>query len=142
RWQEEGRLRIEGEFDRELSEMIRESSNQATRKVFARLTDTEPGPELPAQAYGDFRERRLAVKRWLTSLGIDDLHCVNPTYDGNGDLFGRDKQFINDPSVPGGLGGTAPNRQAMTAVGTAKLLPLLATNRAPTPPDSPPLPQR
>src|SRR5262245_59591549 len=45
RWQEEGRLRIEGDFDRELSEMIRESSNQATRKVFARLTETEPGPE-------------------------------------------------------------------------------------------------
>src|SRR5215510_96459 len=136
RWQEDGRLRIEGEFDRELSEMIRESSNQATRKVFARLTDTEPGPELATQAYGDFRERRLAVKRWLTSLGIDDLHCVNPTYDGNGDLFGRDAQFIRDPTVPGGLGGTAPNRQAMTAVGTTRLLALLATDRALTPRDS------
>src|SRR5262249_30880486 len=139
RWQEEGKLRIEGEFDRELSEMIRESSNQATRKVFARLTDTGPGPELPAQAYGDFRARRLAVKRWLTSLGIDDLHCVNPTYDGNGDLFGRDLQFIRDTTVPGGLGpkgSSAPNRQAMTATGTAKLLGLLATDRAITPEDS------
>src|SRR5262245_43474243 len=139
RWQEDGRLRIEGEFDRELSEMIRQSSNQATQKVFARLTDTEPGPELPTQAYREFRERRLAVKRWLTSLGIDDLHCVNPTYDGNGDLFGRDLQFIRDATVSGGLGpkGTsAPNRQAMTAIGTAKLLALLATDRAITPEDS------
>jgi len=139
RWQEDGRLRIEGEFDRELSEMIRESSNQATRKVFARLTDTEPGPELPPEAYREFRERRLAVKRWLTSLGIRDLHCVNPTYDGNGDLFGRDAQFLHDASVPGGLGGgsgSAPNRQAMTAIGTAKLLALLATDRALTPEDS------
>ncbi len=104
RWQEEGRLRIDGDFDRELSAMIRESSNQATQKVFARLTETEPGPELPPEAYRDFRERRLAVKRWLASLGIDDLHCVNPTYDGNGDLFGRDAQFLRDASVAGGLG--------------------------------------
>ena len=136
RWQEQGKLRIEGEFDEQLSEMIRQSSNQATRKVFARLTDTEPGPELSPDAYRDFRERRLVVKRWLASLGIDDLHCVNPTYDGNGDLFGRDAQFIRDPSVAGGLGGTAPNRQAMTAIGTAKLLALLATDRALTPEDS------
>src|SRR5215470_10142655 len=139
RWQEDGRLRIEGEFDRELSEMIRESSNQATRKVFARLTDTEPGPELSPEAYREFRERRLAVKRWVESLGIRDLHCVNPTYDGNGDLFGRDAQFLRDASIPGGLGrenGSAPNRQAMTAIGTAKLLALLATDRALTPDDS------
>ena len=136
RWQELGRLRIEGEFDRELSAMIRESSNQATRKVFARLTETEPGPELPPEAYRDFRERRLTVKRWLQGLGIQDLHCVNPTYDGNGDLFGRDAQFIGDRSVAGGLGGSAPNRQAMTAIGTAKLLALLATDRALTPADS------
>lgn len=139
RWQEEGRLRIEDGFDRELSEMIRQSSNRATQKVFARLTDTEPGPELSPEAYRDFRERRLAVKRWLVSLGIDDLHCVNPTYDGDGDLFGRDRQFIGDASVPGGLGrsgGSAPNRVAMTAIGTAKLLALLATDRALTPADS------
>ena len=136
RWQELDRLRIEGGFDRELSAMIRESSNQATQKVFARLTDTEPGPELAPEAYRDFRERRLAVKRWLASLGIHDLHCVNPTYDGNGDLFGRDAQFIRDTSVAGGLGGSPPNRQAMTATGTAKLLALLATDRALTPADS------
>jgi beta-lactamase class A len=139
RWQQEGRLRIEGGLDQELSEMIRQSSNQATRKVFARLTDTEPGPELSPEAYRDFRERRLAVKRWLVSLGIEDLHCVNPTYDGNGDLYGRDRQFIGDATVPGGLGrsgDSAPNRQAMTAIGTAKLLALLATDRALTPADS------
>jgi len=136
RWQEEGRLRIEGELDAQLTKMIRVSSNQATREVFARLTETEPGPELSPEAYRNFRERRHAVKRWLVSLGIEDLHCVNPTYDGNGDLFGRDAQFIRDANVPGGLGGSAPNRQAMTAVGTAKLLALLATDRALTPEDS------
>src|SRR5205814_3967862 len=81
RWQELDRLRIEGDFDHELSEMIRQSSNQATRRVFARLTDTEPGPELSPEAYRDFRERRLAVKHWLARLGIQDLPCVNPPHD-------------------------------------------------------------
>src|SRR5262249_37355793 len=41
--------------------------------------------------------------------------------------------------VPGGLpsaDGAFPNRNAMTAVGTAKLLALLATDRALTPEDS------
>jgi beta-lactamase class A len=139
RWQEQGRLRIEGDFDRELSEMIRQSSNQATQKVFARLTDTAPGPELPPEAYRDYCERRQVVKRWLATLGVTDLHCVNPTYDGGGDLFGRDAQFLRDASVVGGLGrgrGEPPNRQAMTANGTVRLLALLATDRALTAEDS------
>lgn len=138
-WQEQGRFTIDPPLDAELTDMIRHSSNQATRKVFARLTGTEPGPELPPDAYRDFRARRLAVKRWLESLGIGDLHCVNPTYDGNGDLFGRDQQFLRDRTVEGGAprrDGEYPNRQAMTAVGTAKLLALLATDRALTRDDS------
>ena len=132
-WQEEGKHRIDYEMDGLLTQMIHNSSNQATRQIFARLTGTEPGPELPPAAYAAFRERRLAIERWLQTLGITDLHCVNPTYDGDGDLFGRDKQFVADRSVVGGLPkreGEFANRNAMTAVGTAKLLALLATDRA------------
>jgi hypothetical protein len=138
-WQERGWLTIDPALDVELTSMIRASSNQATRKVFAALTETEPGPPLPPDAYQNFRDRRHRVKQWLVSMGIDDLHCVNPTYDGGGDLFGRDQQFLKDRSVKGGLGAAGseyPNRQAMTAVGTAKLLALLATDRALTPEDS------
>jgi beta-lactamase class A len=138
-WRERGQLAIDPALDADLTAMIRESSNQATRRVFARLTATEPGPELPPEEYRAFRERRLAVKRWLAALGLADLHCVSPTYDGNGDLFGRDLQFLRDPTVAGGgprRAGEYPNRQAMTATGTAKLLALLATDRALSPADS------
>jgi len=144
-WQEDGRRRIDAEMDELLTQMIHNSSNQATQGVFARLTGTEPGPELSAAAYQVFRERRLAVDRWLQTLGITDLHCVNPTYNGDGDLFGRDKQFVSDRSIPGGLprrDGEFANRNAMTAVGTAKLLALLATDRALTPADSATVRQR
>ncbi len=61
---------------------------------------------------------------------------MNPTYDGDGDLFGRDKQFVSDHRVAGGLphrDGELANRNAMTAVGTAKLLALLATDRGLSP---------
>ncbi len=138
-WQERGRLRIDPALDTEISAMIRESSNKATQKVFSRITGTEPGPELGAEEYRAFRDRRLTVKRWLEELGIDDLHAVSPTYDGGGDLFGRDQQFLRDRTVAGGLaanGGEFPNRQAMTASGTARLLALLATDRALPPADS------
>jgi len=82
RWQELGRLRIEGEFDRELSAMIRESSNQATRKVFARLTDTEPGPQLPPEAYRDRRDPQLerAVQEALNEIQKNPPLKFKPTY--------------------------------------------------------------
>ena len=73
------------------------------------------------------------------TLGITDLHCVNPTYDGDGDLFGRDRQFlVRSPRRrrPSSRDGEFANRNAMTAVGTAKLLALLATDRALSPESS------
>jgi beta-lactamase class A len=144
-WQEQGRLRIDATLDADLTAMIHESSNQATQKVFARLTGTEPGAELEPKQYAEFRERRLMVERWLETMGVDDLHAVNPTYDGDGDLFGRDQQFLRDRSVPGGLavqGNQYSNRTAMTAAGSARLLALLATDRALTAADSATVRQR
>jgi hypothetical protein len=61
--------------------------------------------------------------------GIEDLHLVHPTYNGGGDLFGRDLQFLEDQNVPGCLPnqtGEYRNRQSMTANDTARLLALLA----------------
>jgi beta-lactamase class A len=138
-WQEQGKRRIDPELDAWLTEMIRASSNRATQQVFARLTDTTPGPELDPGAYAIFKARRLSVDAWLRTLGVTDLHCVNPTYDGDGDLVGRDRQFLRDSGVDGALpsrGDELRNRNAMTAIGTAKLLALLATDRALSPADS------
>lgn len=138
-FQEQGRLRIDAPLDAALDQMIRVSSNRATQEVFARLTGAEPGPPLPPGSYAEFRDRRLTVERWLRTLGISDLHTVNPTYDGGGDISGREHQFLSDRDVPGGLpsaGGEFSNRTAMTAIGTAKLLALLATDRALSPEDS------
>jgi hypothetical protein len=128
-----GKLRFDDELERQMTEMIRVSSNQATQRVFARITGTSPGPELPPGEYVKFRQQRLVVQDWLRSLGVDDLHCVNPTYDGGGDMSPRDRQFLQDGTVPGCMPhrpGEHPNRTGMTTVGTVKLLGLLATDRA------------
>jgi len=138
-FQEQGLVEIDPGLDKALTRMIYHSSNTATQEVFADITDTDPGPVLSKAAYAPFREKRLLVERWLFELGVDDLHAVNPTYNGGGDLHGRDVQFLKDASVPGGLpvkGDSYPNRNAMTAVGTVELLALLATDRALTPEDS------
>jgi hypothetical protein len=135
-WRDRGLLTIDPAFGSQLRQMIYASSNRATQRVVRRLTDTQAGPRLEPEAYAVFRERRHRVKRWLRELGIEDLHTVHPTYDGNGDLHGRDVQFLEDPDVEGCLPdqkGPFLNRQAMTANGTARLLALLASDAALSP---------
>jgi beta-lactamase class A len=128
-WRDQGLLEIDPAFDRQIRAMIYNSSNQATQKVMRRITETKAGPELPPDEYEEFVRKRLAVKNWLLLQGIDDLHAVHPTYDGGGDLHGRDVQFLKDERIEGGLeksAGGYTNRQAMTAIDTAELLALLA----------------
>jgi beta-lactamase class A len=135
-WRDLGKLEIDSAFDRQLTQMVYSSSNRATQKVVARLTDTQPGPRLEPEEYAEFVEKRHAVKRWLRELGITDLHLVHPTYDGGGDLYGREEQFLEDPEIEGSLPdqtGEYRNRAAMTTNGSAELLALLATDRALSP---------
>ena len=135
-WRDESRLEIDPAFERQLRAMIYRSSNRATQRVVRRLTLTEAGGRLDPEPYQEFAYRRQAVKRWLASLGIADLHTVHPTYDGGGDLYGRDLQFLEDKNIEGCLPdqkGPYFNRQAMTANGSARLLALLAEGLALSP---------
>ncbi len=138
-WRDQGRLEIDSALDRQLNAMIHVSSNRATQHVLRRLTETQPGPRLEPEAYAEFVERRHRVKNWLNELGVRDLHTVHPTYDGGGDLHGRDLQFLQDREIAGALpaqSGPYFNRQAMTANGTARLLALLAGDWALSPESS------
>ncbi len=136
-WQERGKLVIDQDLDRQLTAMIYNSSNTATQQVFRHITGTEAGDALPAEEYEAFKQRRLAVERWLQDMGILGVHSIHPTYNGGADLYGRDVQLLNDDSVEGGISNASyANRQAMTAIGTVKLLALLATDRALSPENS------
>ena len=136
-WQERGKLVIDKDLDRQLTAMIYNSSNTATQKVFRHVTGTEAGEKLSPEEYAAFKQRRLAIERWLQDMGIVGVHSIHPTYNGGGDLHGRDLQLLEDASVEGGIANAEyANRQAMTAVGTVKLLALLATDRALSPENS------
>ena len=144
-WRDRGELEIDPAFDRALRSMIYRSSNRATQIVLRRLTQTRAGPRLEPEAYEQFAERRHRVHDWLDTLGIDELHTVHPTYDGGGDLHGRDLQFLKDKTVDGSLPnqkGPYFNRQAMTADDTARLLALLAVDLALAPATSEEVRQR
>jgi len=135
-WRDEGRQEIDPAFEKQLRAMIYRSSNRATQRVVRRLTLTEPGERLSPEQYEEFVYRRHAVNRWLAQLGVDGLHMVHPTYDGGGDLHGRDLQFLEDKGVDGALpnqNGPYFNRQAMTANASARLLALLAEDLALSP---------
>jgi beta-lactamase class A len=134
---ERGKLVIDKKLDRQLTAMIYHSSNTATQKVFRRVTGTSAGAELSEEDYQAFKKRRLAIRDWLQEMGIIGVHSIHPTYNGGGDLYGRDVQLLKDASVKGGIANREfANRQAMTATGTAKLLALLATDRALSPENS------
>jgi hypothetical protein len=102
--------------------MTYSSSNRASQHVFRRLTETEAGPRLEPEEYAVFRERRQRVKRWLEELGVTDLHTVHPNYDGGGDLYGRDLQFLEDPTVAGSL----PNQTGSYRTKTGTWGPIFA----------------
>lgn len=132
-WRDRGQLEIDPAFGRQLQAMIYKSSNRATQVVVRRITNTKAGPRLNTEDYEEFSWRRHSVNRWLENLGIRGLHMVHPTYDGGGDLHGRDVQFLEDQAVKGSLPdqkGQFRNRQAMTANATALLLALLAEDLA------------
>jgi beta-lactamase class A len=136
-WHERGKLVIDKDLDRQLTAMIYNSSNTATQKVFRRITGTRAGARLPLKEYQAFRQRRLTIERWLQEMGIISVHSIHPTYNGGGDLYGRDVQLLKDASIKGGIANTQyANRQAMTAIGTVKLLALLATDHALSPENS------
>ncbi len=135
-WEEQGILKIDKYLDRQMTAMIYKSSNTATQNVFHALTGTDVGPRLKGAEYEEFKNRRLMVERWLETLGVTGIHSIHPTYNGGSDLYGRDVQLLEDGTVKGGISNAKnkyKNRQAMTAVGTVKLLSLLASDLSMSP---------
>ncbi len=144
----DGRLRLAGagqaaastrELDDLLTQMIHESSNQATQEVFARLTGTTPGPALRAR--GLRRVPRSPARRGaLAATRSASRICTASTRPTTATATSSVATSSSSPTAVGGLPAprrtSSPNRNAMTAVGTAKLLALLATDRALSPRDS------
>ncbi len=87
---EEGKLKLTEEFDRALTDMIVDSNNDATGQVLDVITDTTGGAELPPEELKEWLEKRRAVNRWLTTIGITGINASNKTW--NEGPYGRERQ--------------------------------------------------
>ena len=126
-WLEDGKLQNSDELRRTMSDMIVDSSNDATAMIVDALTDAINGPPLPEAEMKQWAERRNAMNQYFEKLGYtiggaNGINVNQKTYcEGP---YGREKLFI---------GAKYENRNKLTTDATAKLLADVALGRAVTP---------
>jgi beta-lactamase class A len=117
-WLEDGRLEETDELNRALTDMIVESSNDATHYVIDLLTATTSGPELPPGAMQEWAKKRNIVNEYFSEQGYQNLNiCQKPWGDGP---FGRERVFVGEEYT---------NRNMLTTNATAKLLAQIAERK-------------
>lgn len=87
----QGRLVMDGELERAATDMIVDSSNDATAYVVDRMTRTTGGPELHGRAWRRFEQRRNLMNRYFSGLGYD-ISASGKTW-GDGP-YGRERQLL------------------------------------------------
>lgn len=113
-WLEKGMLQTSVELERAISDMIVDSSNDATSLVVDILTGTTSGPELPAGPFETWKLQRNIVNRYFQSLGWADMETINVNQKTWGDgPYGRERVFV---------GELMENRNMVTTNATARLL--------------------
>lgn len=95
-----GKVTPTPEHQRALSDMIRDSSNDATGLIVDILSETTGGPELDEAALRIWMDRRQATNRYLTDLGFANLNVCQKTwnegpYGRELQGYGRDREFRN-----------------------------------------------
>ena len=102
------------ELRRALSDMIRDSSNDATALVVDLLSGTSSGPELPPAAFTSWCRRRQLVNRWAAGLNWPEWSgcnaCQKTWSEGP---YGRERQFY---------GTQQDNRNRLNTDLTARML--------------------
>lgn len=113
-WLEKGMIPASSELERAVTDMIVDSSNDATSLVVDMLTGTTSGPELPQGPFATWKFQRNIINRYFQSLGWQELETINVNQktwcDG---AYGRERVF---------LGELMENRNMLTTNATARLL--------------------
>lgn len=118
-WEKEGRVKIEGEVARGLSDMITVSSNDATGYILDVLTGTGSGGELPEKEFAEWAYKRNAVNRYYASMGYGKINVNQKTFCE--DAYGIEQQFRNYKGE---------NRNMLTTESAARLMTEIATGRS------------
>jgi beta-lactamase class A len=112
-WLETGKLADSEELQRALTDMIIDSSNDATSLVVDLLTNTTSGPELTTSEMEEWSYQRNAVNRYFQSLHWPELEKINVNQKTWGDgPYGRERVFV---------GVSYTNRNMLTTQAIARL---------------------
>ena len=114
------------ELQRALSDMIADSSNDATGLVVDLLSGTSSGPELHGERWSLWQRQRRLVNEWLGELNwpeLDGVNCCQKTW-GDGP-YGRERRFY---------GADNANRNALSTEATARMLEAVMTGAVVSPP--------
>ncbi len=113
-WLEKGMIQTSAELERAMSDMIVDSSNDATSLVVDVLSGTTSGPELPPGPFETWKSQRNIINRYFQSLGWAEIETINVSQKTWGDgPYGRERFF---------LGELMENRNMLTTNATAYLL--------------------
>lgn len=117
-WIAEGKIKVTGEIDRGLRDMIVDSSNEATQYVLDVLTGTSSGAELPEKEFAKWAFKRNIVNRYYSMLGYRNINVNQKTFCE--DAYGIEQQYRNYKGE---------NRNRLTTNATARLLAEIVLGR-------------
>ena len=113
-WLEKGMSQTTEELNRALTDMIVDSSNDATSLIVDILSGTTSGPQLTLGPFETWKYQRQIVNRYYQSLGWEEINAINVCQKTWGDgPYGRERAFY---------GEMFENRNMLTTDATARLL--------------------
>ena len=125
-WRQADLLADTPELRRALSDMIRDSSNDATSLVVDLLSGTTSGPSLPPERMAHWVEQRQLVNGWLSELGWPELQGCNACQKTWGDgPYGRERVYY---------GTDLENRNRLSTDAVARLLQAVLASALVSPP--------
>jgi hypothetical protein len=125
-WRQADLLADTPELRRALSDMIRDSSNDATSLVVDLLSGTTSGPSLPPERMAHWVEQRQLVNGWLSELGWPELQGCNACQKTWGDgPYGRERVYY---------GTELENRNRLSTDAVARLLQAVLASALVSPP--------
>lgn len=110
------------ELERGESDMIVDSSNEATQYILDVLTQTASGAEMPQKQFDAWQYKRNRVNRWFSSMGYTNINVNQKTFCE--DAYGIEQQSRNYKGQ---------NRNMITTNATARLMAEIVTGNMNTP---------
>lgn len=108
---EDKKVTMTKELERGLTDMIVDSSNEATQYILDVLTNTASGAEMPQKEFEKWQFKRNRVNRWFASMGYTNINVNQKTFCE--DAYGIEQQS---------RAYKGQNRNMITTNATARLM--------------------